>query len=250
MSALRFRSAGDDSIFDGCEVVVRGRVVSQRMAPAPMEPRSTAAWFEDGRLHALLSTQTPHGDRDGIAEALGIDPPQVRVIGPDVGGGFGAKTLSTEDVIVAWLARHTGRPVRWTESRSENMLAIGHARAQRMDFTIGGSRDGKVEAYKLDVLHDAGAYPGVGAFLPMLTRWMQTGVYAIPQLAYESHSVVTNTTPTTAFRGAGRPEAAQAIERADGRLRGRDRRRPGRGAPPQLHLRGRLPVRDVDRRHL
>ena len=206
--------AGDDSIFDGCEVVVRGRVVSQRMAPAPMEPRSTAAWFEDGRLHALLSTQTPHGDRDGIAEALGIDPPQVRVIGPDVGGGFGAKTLSTEDVIVAWLARHTGRPVRWTESRSENMLAIGHARAQRMDFTIGGSRDGKVEAYKLDVLHDAGAYPGVGAFLPMLTRWMQTGVYAIQQLAYESHSVVTNTTPTTAFRGAGRPEAAQAIERA------------------------------------
>jgi len=207
-------AAGDDSIFDGCEVVVRGRVVSQRMAPAPMEPRSTAAWFEDGRLHAWLSTQTPHSDRDGLAEALGLDAEQVRVIGPDVGGGFGAKGLSTEDVLVAWLAREAGRPVRWTESRSENMLAIGHARAQRMDFTIGGSRDGKVEAYKLDVLHDAGAYPGVGAFLPMLTRWMQTGVYAIPGLAYESHSVVTNTATTVAFRGAGRPEAAQAIERA------------------------------------
>jgi carbon-monoxide dehydrogenase large subunit len=206
--------AGDDGIFEGCEVVVRGRVVSQRMAPAPLEPRSTAAWFEDGRLHAWLSTQTPHNDRDGLAAALGLDAADVRVVGPDVGGGFGAKGLSAEDVIVAWLARETGRPVRWTESRSENMLAIGHARAQRMDFTIGGSRDGKVHAYKLDVLHDAGAYPGVGAFLPMLTRWMQAGVYAIPETAYVSSSVVTNTAPTTAFRGAGRPEAAQAIERA------------------------------------
>ncbi len=206
--------AGDDGIFEGCEVVVHGRVVSQRMAPAPLEPRSTAAWFEDGRLHAWLSTQTPHNDRDGLAAALGLDAADVRVVGPDVGGGFGAKGLSAEDVIVAWLARETGRPVRWTESRSENMLAIGHARAQRMDFTIGGSRDGKVQAYKLDVLHDAGAYPGIGAFLPMLTRWMQAGVYAIPETAYVSNSVVTNTAPTTAFRGAGRPEAAQAIERA------------------------------------
>jgi carbon-monoxide dehydrogenase large subunit len=206
--------AGDDGIFEGCEVVVRGRVVSQRMAPAPLEPRSTAAWLEDGRLHAWLSTQTPHSDRDGLAAALGLDAENVRVVGPDVGGGFGAKGLSAEDLIVAWLARETGRPVRWTESRSENMLAIGHARAQRMDFTIGGSRDGKVQAYKLDVLHDAGAYPWIGAFLPMLTRWMQAGVYAIPETAYVSNSVVTNTAPTTAFRGAGRPEAAQAIERA------------------------------------
>jgi carbon-monoxide dehydrogenase large subunit len=201
-------------IFDGCEVVVSGTVNSQRMAPAPLEPRSTAAWMEDGRLVAWLSTQAPHSDRDGLAEALGLETSQVRVVGPDVGGGFGAKGLSPEDVVVAWLARETGRSVRWTESRSENMLAIGHARAQRMDFTIGGSRDGRVEAYKLDVLHDAGAYPGVGAFLPVLTGWMQTGVYDIPRISYESHSVVTNTAPTTAFRGAGRPEAAQAIERA------------------------------------
>src|SRR5436190_6427009 len=205
--------AGDE-IFDGCEVVVAGTVTSQRMAPAPMEPRATAAWMEDGRLVAWLSTQSPHSDRDGLAEALGLEPSQVRVVGPDVGGGFGAKGLSPEDVIVAWLAREAGQPVRWVESRTENMVAIGHARAQRMDFTIGGSRDGKVEAYKLEVLHDAGAYPGVGAFLPMLTHWMQTGVYSIPRIAYESHSVVTNTAPTTAFRGAGRPEAAQAIERA------------------------------------
>jgi carbon-monoxide dehydrogenase large subunit len=205
----------DDDVFEGCEVVARGRVVSQRMAPAPMEPRSTAAVVgEDGRLHAWLATQTPHSDRDGLADALGLDAAQVRVLAQDVGGGFGAKTLSTEDILVGWLARHTGRPVRWTESRSEHMLAIGHARAQIMDFTIGGSRDGKIEAYKLEVLHEAGAYPSVGAFLPMLTQWMQSGVYAIPKLAYVSNSVVTNTSFTTAFRGAGRPEAAQAIERA------------------------------------
>jgi len=202
-------------IFVGCEVVAKGRVVSQRMAPAPMEPRSSAAVVgEDGRLHVWLATQTPHSDRDGLAGALGLDASEVRVVAQDVGGGFGAKTLSTEDILVGWLARHTGQPVRWTESRSEHMLAIGHARAQAMDFTIGGTRDGKIEAYRLDVLHEAGAYPSVGAFLPALTQWMQSGVYAIPRLAYVSDSVVTNTAFTTAFRGAGRPEAAQAIERA------------------------------------
>jgi carbon-monoxide dehydrogenase large subunit len=205
----------DDDIFAGCEVVAKGSVTSQRMAPAPLEPRSTTAVIdEDGRVHAWLTTQTPHSDRDGIASKLGLEPSEVRVVGRDVGGGFGAKTLSTEDIIVSWLARETGRPVRWTESRSESMLAMGHARAQVMNFTIGGTRDGKVEALRLDVVHDAGAYPGVGAFLPMLTHWMQTGVYDIPRIAYESNSVVTNTAPTTAFRGAGRPEAAQVVERA------------------------------------
>ena len=205
----------DEDVFAGCEVVASGRVVSQRMAPAPLEPRSSSALVdEDGRLTVWLATQTPHADRDGLAEALGLDPSEVRVVARDVGGGFGAKTLSVEDILVARLARETGRPVRWTESRSEHMLAIGHARAQIMDFTIGGSRDGGIAAYKLEVLHEAGAYPGVGAFLPMLTQWMQSGVYAIPKLAYESNSAVTNTASTTAFRGAGRPEAAQAIERA------------------------------------
>ncbi len=204
----------DEDIFEGCEVVVTGRVVSQRMAPSPLEPRSSSAVVDEaGRLQVRISTQTPHSDRDGLAQALGLDPSQVRVLAQDVGGGFGAKTLSTEDILVGWLARETGSPVRWTESRSESMLAIGHARAQIMDFTIGGARDGTIAAYRLDVLHDAGAYPGVGAFLPALTQWMQCGVYAIPTVAYESHSVVTNTAPTTAFRGAGRPEAAQAIER-------------------------------------
>src|SRR5439155_128749 len=138
----------------------------------------------------------------------------VRVIGPDVGGGFGAKGLSVEDVLVAWLARKTGRPVRWTETRSENMVAMHHARASILDFELGGSRDGVVEAYRLRVLADSGAYPGIGAILPFFTALMASGVYRIPRIEFDAAAVVTNTTPTGAFRGGGRPEGAPAIERA------------------------------------
>jgi len=205
----------DGSLFDACEVVVSGSVVSQRLAPSPMEPRSSAAAVgEDGRLTVWLSTQTPHQDRDGLARFLGLEPGEVRVVAPDVGGGFGAKTLCVEDVIVAWLARKTGRPVRWTESRSENMLGMHHGRASILDFTIGGTKDGKIEAYRLDILADCGAYPGIGAFLPHFTDLMASGVYAIPKIEVQARAVVTNTTPTGPFRGAGRPEATQAIERA------------------------------------
>jgi carbon-monoxide dehydrogenase large subunit len=204
----------DDELFAGCDAVVSGRMTSQRMAPSPLEPRSSAAVFEDGKLSCWLSTQTPHQDRGGLAAIFGLDPENVRVVGPDVGGGFGAKGLSAEDVIVAWLARKAGRPVRWTETRSENMVSMGHGRAQIIDFTIGGSRDGTVQAYRLEVVQDGGAYPAIGSFLPNLTKLMASGVYAIPRIEFESRSVVTNTTPTTAFRGAGRPEATQVIERA------------------------------------
>jgi carbon-monoxide dehydrogenase large subunit len=204
----------DDNLFGGCDAVASGRLTSTRMAPSPLEPRSSAAVFEDGKLSCWLSTQTPHQDRGGLAAIFGLDPSAVRVVGPDVGGGFGAKGLSPEDVLVAWLARRTGRPVRWTETRSESMIALGHGRAMILDFTIGGSRHGKVEAFKLDVVQDAGAYPAIGAFLPNLTKLMASGVYAFPRIEFQSRSVVTNTTPTTAFRGAGRPEATQAIERA------------------------------------
>ncbi len=205
----------EGDIFEGCEVVVSGRVVGQRLAPSPLEPRSSlAAVGEDRRLTAWLSTQMPHQDRDGLADIFGLDVGLVRVIGPDVGGGFGAKGLSVEDVLVAWLARRTGRPARWTETRSENMVAMHHARASILDVELGGSRDGLVEAYRLRILADAGAYPGVGAILPHFTSLMASGVYRIPRIEFDAAAVVTNTTPTGAFRGAGRPEATQAIERA------------------------------------
>jgi carbon-monoxide dehydrogenase large subunit len=205
----------DEKLFGGCDVVVSGTFVSQRMAPCPLEPRSAAAELgPDGRITAWLSTQTPHQDRTVLAETLGLDPEQVRVVGPDVGGGFGSKTLNVEEVLVVWLARRLGRPVRWTETRSESMLALPHGRAARLEYTIGGTRNGKVLAYRLEVLQDCGAYASVGAVLPGLTGLMASGVYAIPRIEFESRSVVTNTTPVSAFRGAGRPEASQAIERA------------------------------------
>jgi aerobic carbon-monoxide dehydrogenase large subunit len=205
-----------DDLFEGCDVVVRQRVVNQRVAPCPLEVRSGAArWGEDGRLTQWASNQAPHGAKAAIAGLYGLDADVVRVIAPDVGGGFGAKIgLYAEDLVLPWLARATGRPVRWTETRSESMLGLGHGRAQVQDIAIGGTRDGKVLAYRLEVVQDSGAYPSLGAFLPFLTRVMLSGTYDIPKVEFSSASVVTNTTPTVAYRGAGRPEATAAIERA------------------------------------
>ena len=139
---LRARSSPgerDEGLFDGCDVVVSGSLVSQRLAACPLEPRSAAAVKgDDGRLTIWLSTQMPHNDRFGLAHALGLDPGGVRVVGPDVGGGFGAKGLAVEDVLVAWLALQTGRPARWTETRSESMVALRQGRGQVLEFTIGG----------------------------------------------------------------------------------------------------------------
>jgi carbon-monoxide dehydrogenase large subunit len=205
----------DEHLFDDCEVVTSGVFHSQRLAACPLEPRSTLARMgEDGRLSVWLSTQTPHRDRDGIAMALGLAPEQVRVIAPDVGGGFGGKGLDVEDVLVAALAQATGRPVRWTETRTEHLVAMHHGRAQRLEFTIGGSRDGRVQALRLSILQDLGAYPGLGVFLPVFTAMMSSGVYAIPRIETEIRGVVTNTTQIAAVRGAGRPEATQVLERA------------------------------------
>ncbi len=204
----------DPNLFANCEVVVSGRFISQRLAACPIEPRATAARFEDGHLTVWLSTQTPHGDKAGLVAALGLEADQVRVVAPDVGGGFGGKGLDVEDVIVAWLARHTGSPVRWTETRSENLVAMHHGRAQRVEYRIGGGRDGRVSALKLEILQDAGAYPSLGAFLPNLTAMMASGVYGIPKVECDVRAVVTNTTPTGPVRGAGRPEATQVVERA------------------------------------
>ncbi len=211
-----FEAPLDDSIFDGCDVVVRQRVINQRVAPCPLEVRAgAAAWGDDGRLTQWVSNQAPHGSKQAIAGLYGLDADRVHVIAPDVGGGFGAKIgLYAEDLLLGWLARQSGRPVRWTETRSESMLALGHGRAQIQDLAIGGTRDGKVLAYQLSVLQDAGAYPSLGAFLPFLTRIMAPGTYDIPALQFSARAVVTNTNPLVAYRGAGRPEATAAIERA------------------------------------
>jgi aerobic carbon-monoxide dehydrogenase large subunit len=205
----------DPRLFDGCDVVVSDTLVSQRMAACPLEVRAAAATVDEkGRVTAWLSTQVPHRDHFGLTATLGLEPEQLRVIAPDVGGGFGAKSaFGAEETLVVWLARRLGRPVRWVETRSESMIALPHGRGQRLEMTLGGTKDGTLLAYRIDILQDAGAYPGVGAYLPNLTGLLASGVYAIPTIEVEGRAVVTNTTPMTTFRGAGRPEAAQAIER-------------------------------------
>ena len=202
-------------LFDGCDVVVSRTIVNQRVAPAPMETRAAAASWDGGRLTAWIPNQGAQGTRESLAELLGIDEADVRVITPDVGGAFGAKFgADPEQAVVCWVARALGRPARWAETRNENLVAMTHGRAQRQTVTIGGSRDGTVAAYRLEILQDSGAYPKFGAFLPFLTILMAPGPYAFPRAEAAATSVVTNTTPVGAYRGAGRPEATAAVERA------------------------------------
>ena len=205
----------DESAFDGCDVVVRQTVQNQRLAPVPMEGRAVAARWADGKLTVWVSTQNAQISRFILAGALGLDPAAIRVITPDVGGGFGAKVgLDRDAIVVAWAARRTGRAVRWAETRSENLVGMTHGRAQQQDITIGGTRDGRVLAYRVDIVQDTGAYPRMSGFLPGLTSLMAVGPYDIPHVQTAFRVVVTNTTPISAYRGAGRPEATAAIERA------------------------------------
>jgi aerobic carbon-monoxide dehydrogenase large subunit len=207
-------SCGDVS-FAGCDVVIERTIVNQRLAPVPLEGRAAAASWADDRLTVWCSTQNAQIARDVIASKLGLDSGTIRVIVPDVGGGFGAKVGVDRDVItIAAAAHRTGRPVRWSEARSENLLGMVHGRAQQQSYKIGGTRDGSILAYQLDIVQDCGGYRRVGASLPDLTVQMASGVYDIPHVGAAYRSVVTNTTPVAAYRGAGRPEATAAIERA------------------------------------
>ena len=206
---------GDPALFEGCDVVIRQRTVNQRVAPAPLETRASAVRWDAHQLTVWASTQAPHGVRDAFAKHYELEPEKVRVISPDVGGGFGAKISAyVEELLLPWLARRADRPVRWTETRSESMLNLGHGRGQVQEVELGGTRDGKFLAYRLTVDQDCGAYCKVGGLMVFSTRMMATGVYDIPKAEYACRSWVTNTTPTVAYRGAGRPEAAAAIERA------------------------------------
>ncbi|HXL92450.1 MAG TPA: xanthine dehydrogenase family protein molybdopterin-binding subunit [Streptosporangiaceae bacterium] len=205
----------DPDLFSECEVVVSQVIANQRVAPAPMEVRSAAAVWSGDRVTAWIPNQGAQGTREELAHRLDIDQERVRIITPDVGGAFGAKFgADPEHVLVCWVARQLGRPARWTESRNENMVGMTHGRAQRQTITIGGGRDGIVRAYRLEILQDSGAYLRFGAFLPFLTILMCPGPYAFPRAEAVSASVVTNTTPVSAYRGAGRPEATAAVERA------------------------------------
>jgi len=223
-STLLFPDAGSnvavahpagDTAFDGCDVVISRDIVNQRVAPVPMEGRAAAAMWVDGKLTVWVSTQNAQISRFIMAGAFGLDPDAIRVVAPDVGGGFGAKVgIDRDAILVAWAARHTGRALRWVETRSENLVGMTHGRDQQHSIKIGGTRDGRVLAYRLDVVQDTGAYPRMSGFLPTLTNLMAVGPYDIAHVEVGYRVVVTNKTPIAAYRGAGRPEATAAIERA------------------------------------
>ena len=221
LDAPAFTAEGDAEFFAECDVVITQEILNQRVAAAPMESRSAAAvWLSDdehpdGRLILWQGNQGAQGTKTTVMGTLGLTEEQLRIITPATGGAFGAKFGSDpEHSVVGWSARHLGRPVRWSETRSENMVAMTHGRAQIQTVKMGGNREGKVLAYAIGVLQDSGAYPRFGALLPMLTGLMAPGVYDIAKVASGFQSVVTNTTPVGAYRGAGRPEATAAIERA------------------------------------
>jgi carbon-monoxide dehydrogenase large subunit len=206
----------DDAFFADDDVVVRARLVHQRIAPVTMEPNGALAVPEaDGSLTLWASPQGVFGVRGEVASMLGLDPERVRVRAPWVGGGFGAKGGTyPEQILVAALALRLGRPVRWVETRSENLLGMTHGRDQVHDITVGASRDGTLGGLWVRGWADVGAYPVRGTFIPMVTRMMSAGVYRWARHDFSAIAVVTNKTPTGPYRGAGRPEAAALGERA------------------------------------
>ena len=205
-----------DEIFKDCEVVVKGRFMNQRVAPCPLEARGSAATWINGRLIQWISTQHAQGVRTEVVKVNKVDAENVRIITPDVGGGFGAKISAySEELLLGKIAKHVGKAVRWRETRSESMISLGHGRAQLQYITIGGTKAGRVKAYQLNAIQDSGGWVEVGTVLaPFMTRPMAQGVYDIEKMECRTTSVVTNTTPIVAYRGAGRPEATAAIERA------------------------------------
>jgi carbon-monoxide dehydrogenase large subunit len=206
----------DPELFAGCDVRVRLQMFHQRMAACPMEPRADlAAWDERTGLTYWASTAEPHGMRARLATVLGIDETLVRVIVPEVGGAFGSKGGDYfEEMLLGVLARKMLRPVKWVEPRSESMLGMYHGRALRQEIELGGQHDGTITAYKVRVIQDAGAYPTYAAMLTTRARTLASGAYAIPRIECSGRAVVTTTTPIGTVRGAGRPEANIALERA------------------------------------
>jgi carbon-monoxide dehydrogenase large subunit len=213
--AHAFGSAADEDPLEGADVVVRGRFVNQRVAPAPMETNGIAVVpADDGSFTVWVSTQVPFDVRDDLAETMGVGRNRVRAIAPDVGGAFGAKIqVYAEYHAVAAIAARLGRPVRWQETRSESMVSLTHGRAQVQQVELGAKRDGTLVGLRAEILADMGAYP-IGAFMPGTTQEMLCGVYRIPHVSSSGRSVVTNATPVGPYRGAGRPEATALIERA------------------------------------
>jgi carbon-monoxide dehydrogenase large subunit len=212
-----FENGPVDDVFAAAEVVVERRFIQQRLVPCAMEPRAVvvAPLPASDEYTVYSSTQVPHVLKLMLAMVTGLPEHKLRVVAPDVGGGFGSKLqVYGEEVVCLLLARRLGRPVKWTESRSEGFLATHHGRDQIQDIAIAADRDGTIRGLKVDLKADMGAYlmlvtPGV----PVLGAFMFNAIYKMDAYRFTCTGVFTTKTPTDAYRGAGRPEATFAIER-------------------------------------
>ncbi len=213
---LSVASLGSDDVLEEAEVVVRAEFTNQRVAPVPMETNAALIRpLPGGRLECFVSCQAPFAVRSAIALALGKETDDVRVCAPAVGGGFGAKGgVYPEQIVTAAVAERLGRPAIYIETRSENLLAMTHGRGQRQQLALGATRDGLIVGLEARTITDVGAYCWRGSIPFRTSRLMATGVYRIPRLSLTSLGVVTNTSPTGPYRGAGRPEATAMLERA------------------------------------
>ena len=207
-----------ENAFVAADTVVDLRSQIPRLIPNAIEPRAVAAEYDITSDHFTLwsTTQIPHLMRDDVANILGVQSSQIRVVAPEVGGGFGAKSnVYGEEVLVPFLARELNRPVRWVASRSEDYQATSHGRDQLSVLRLAANREGRVQGLDLKITADCGAYYSrVSPSVPPLTGHMMTGVYDIPNARAEVVGVFTNKVPMEPYRGAGRPEAAYLIERA------------------------------------
>jgi len=203
-----------DEALAASEVVVQRRIVNHRTAGAAIEPRGCIAEYRAGQLTVWSSTQVPHLLRLFYAVQMGISEDKVRVIAPEVGGGFGGKLqVCAEETLVAWASRKLGRPVKWIETRSEAMAVAHHGRAQVDNVRMGATADGMITAFHADIIQDCGAYFGLlTPMIPELGAFVQTGCYKIPVVQTDITGVLTNTFFTDAIRGAGRPEMTHMLE--------------------------------------
>jgi len=208
--------AGDpDAAFAKAKRVVKQRIVSQRLCSVAMEPRACVAAPDPTTRGVVVwaTHQAPHNLRADLAGVLGMDQNLIRVINPDMGGGFGNKFgCYAEDVVLAALARHHRLALKWVETRVEHMVATTHGRAQVADLEAAVEDDGTITALRMKVTANIGAYP-IFTFIPDLTLFMGVGVYKVTAVDLQSTCVFTNTTSVAAYRGAGRPEAAYYLER-------------------------------------
>ncbi|MGY9082338.1 MAG: xanthine dehydrogenase family protein molybdopterin-binding subunit [Acidimicrobiales bacterium] len=208
----------EPAVFENADVVIEHEFRNPRQLAAPIECRgATATWTDDGHLHVWVSTQTPHSYRSRIAPMYDLALSSIHVIaGPFVGGGFGGKGApGPEEQLIPYLARLVERPVRWVESRTENLMSAPHGRAEDIHLWLAGTSDGDLQAVKVQMHKDAGAYASSGAGLP--NRWtapMLAGTYSISHTEFEQITHVTNRPPVAALRGAGRGPVIAALERA------------------------------------